>query len=357
MVAFDVMRDYHHYYGFLGAYGTRTANFIVAKSDLIISLGTRLDIRQVGIKRDQFAPNAKIIRFDNDEGELTYKVHEDEKQICADISIVSKTLEKIDRRDYSVWLKVCDEIKSLLLNVDENNISTLVRNISEKIPDEAIITTDVGQNQVWVAQSFQIKPNQKVLFSGGYGAMGYSLPAAIGAYYGSGKKHVFCITGDGGLQMNIQELQFIARGRLPIKIIVLNNNALGMIRHFQEMYFDSRFVQTKPEGGYTAPDFKKVAEAYGIKASQMEAKYANRTQWTDGAELKEYLIHENTYVTPKLEFGKPNQDQEPLIDWELYKRIMEMSVDNFNKLKCGGYRANRKESLYMCALPVGRCAA
>lgn len=326
MVAFDVMRDYNYYYGFLGAYGTRAANFIMAKSDLVISIGTRLDIRQVGIKRDQFAPKAKIIRFDIDENELTYKVHDDEEQICADISIVSKTLEKIDRRDYSVWLQVCDEIKSLLSNIDENNISTLVRNISEKIPDETIITTDVGQNQVWVAQSFQIKPNQKVIFSGGHGAMGYSLPAAIGAYYGSGKKQVFCITGDGGLQMNIQELQFVAREQLPIKIIVLNNNALGMIRHFQEMYFDSRFVQTKPEGGYTAPNFKKVAEAYGIKASQIEAKDANTTQWTNGAELKEYLIRKNTYVTPKLEFGKPNQDQEPLIDRELYKRIMEMKV-------------------------------
>ena len=175
--------------------------------------------------------------------------------------------------------------------------------------DEAIITTDVGQNQVWVAQSFKVKPHQKVLFSGGHGAMGYSLPAAIGAYYGSGKKPVYCITGDGGLQMNIQELQFIAREHLPIKIIVLNNNALGMIRHFQEMYYDGRYFQTKPGGGYTAPDFSRIAEAYGIYGFCIEAEEVNEHMWSEEPELLEVMIRENTYVIPKLEFGKPNQDQ------------------------------------------------
>ena len=334
MIAFDVMRDYSNYYGFLGAYGTRAANFILAKSDLIISIGTRLDIRQVGARRDQFAPDAKIVRFDIDRGELTYRVHDDETQICCDLNVVAKALEQLDTKDYSPWIGVCDEIKNLLEKIDDNSMSRLLNNLSEMIPENAIITTDVGQNQVWVAQSFKVKKNQKVLFSGGHGAMGYSLPAAIGAYYGSGKKPVYCITGDGGMQMNIQELQFIARENLPIKIIVLNNNALGMIRHFQEMYFNSRFIQTKPDGGYTAPDFKRIAEAYGIKGVQLESKEVGQTNWEEGAELVEYMIRENTYVTPKLEFGKPNQDQEPLIDRTLYKRIMEMTVDT--KLNWGG---------------------
>lgn len=326
MIAFDVMRDYPHYYGFLGAYGTRTANFIAAKSDLIVSIGTRMDIRQVGINRDRFAPDAKIIRFDIDEGELTYRVHDDEIQIQADMETIADALGELNCVHNQSWLDVCEEIKRLLSGIDDNSTRRLIKCISETIPDETIITTDVGQNQVWVAQSFKVKPHQRVLFSGGHGAMGYALPAAIGAYYGSGKKPVYCVTGDGGLQMNIQELQFIVREQIPIKIIVLNNNALGMIRHFQEMYFNSRYIQTKPEGGYTAPDFSRIAEAYGIESQRVEAQDAGATCWSEGPELVEYMIHENTYVTPKLEFGKPNQDQEPLIDRTLYTRIMDMNA-------------------------------
>ena len=333
MIAFDVMRDYPYYYGFLGAYGTRTANFIAAKSDLIISIGTRMDIRQVGAKRERFAPDAKIIRFDIDEGELTYRVHKDEIQIHADMKAIVEALSQSNCEKHDVWISICEEIRKLLSGVDDNSTSRLIESVSKTIPDDAIITTDVGQNQVWVAQSFKVKPHQKVLFSGGHGAMGYSLPAAIGAYYGSGKKPVYCFTGDGGLQMNIQELQFIVREQIPIKIIVLNNNALGMIRHFQEMYFDSRYVQTKPEGGYSAPDFSRIAEAYGIKSHRLEAENVVKINWSEGPELTEYMIRENTYVTPKLEFGKPNQDQEPLIDRKLYTRIMNMSVKNFSKLK------------------------
>lgn len=328
MVAFDVMQDAPRYYGFIGAYGTRAANFIAAKSDLIISIGSRMDIRQVGVHREGFAPNAKIVRFDVDCGELDYPVHADEAQFCMDMESTISVLEAVESdRDYRPWIAVCDEIHRLLSTIDKNSTGRLMESVGEGIPENAVITADVGQNQVWVAQSLKVKTGQRVLFSGGHGAMGYSLPAAIGAYYGSGKRPVYCITGDGGMQMNIQELQFIAREHLPIKIIVLNNGALGMIRHFQEMYFGGRYFQTKPEGGYTAPDFSRIAEAYGIRGRRVEADgttgYAFRD---DGPELLEILINEDTYVFPKLEFGKPNQDQEPLIDRNLYEKIMDMKL-------------------------------
>lgn len=335
MIAFDVMNEYPLYYGFLGAYGSRTANFIVAKSDLIITIGTRMDIRQVGANREGFAPDARIIRFDIDPGELDYKVHKNETQLVADVHEVARAFESIKTPDFSPWIAVCDQIKSLLADKDSNRISYMMEEISNKIPDGVVITTDVGQNQVWVAQSFKVKPCQRVLFSGGHGAMGYSLPAAIGAYYGSGKKPVYCITGDGGMQMNIQELQFIARERLPIKIIVLNNNALGMIRHFQELYYDSRFFQTKPEGGYTSPDFERIAVAYGITSHSYEVNDFISLKCSDEPELCQIMIREDTYVIPKLEYGKPNQDQEPLIDRELYRRIMEMKV-KINESMFGG---------------------
>ena len=154
--------------------------------------------------------------------------------------------------------------------------------------------------------------------------MGYALPAAIGAYYGAGRKPVYCITGDGGLQMNIQEMQFIKRENIPIKVIVLNNNALGMIRHFQEMYFDSRYFQTNPEGGFSSPDFSRLADAYGIRNRRVEENETESVSWSEGPELLEVMLRGDTYVSPKLEFGRPNQDQEPLIDRGLYERLMKM---------------------------------
>lgn len=323
MIAFDVLSDNPFYYGFVGAYGTRAANFIVAKSDLIITIGSRLDIRQVGIHRNNFAPEAKIIRFDIDRGELQYKVHEDEHQFCIDIDTVLNYFDKLDNlENFASWISVCNEIKHLLTDIDSNSTQNLMNKLNRLITDDSLITTDVGQNQVWVAQSIKTNSTQRVLFSGSFGAMGYSLPSAIGAYYGSGKKAVFCINGDGGLQMNLQELQFIARENIPVKIIVLNNNALGMIRHFQEMYFQSRYFQTKPEGGYSSPDFVKLSEAYGIKSKRLYLNSIDDFEWSDGPELIELYLEENTYVTPKLEFGKPNQDQTPLIDRELYNKIM-----------------------------------
>lgn len=325
MIAFDIMNTTPCYYGFVGAYGTRAANFIIAKSDLVIAIGTRMDIRQVGKDREGFAPNAKLVRFDVDPGELSYRVHGDEYQICTTIASVANALKQLEIGNaHKEWVAVCDKIKSALESIDDTLIGSKIALISETVPDEVAITTDVGQNQVWIAQSFKTKCNQKILFSGGHGAMGYSLPAAIGAYYGTGKKMVYCFTGDGGMQMNIQELQFIAREEIPIKIIVFNNNALGMIRHFQEMCFEGRYFQTKPAGGYSSPEFAKIAKAYGINSRQVELQNIQSIEWLDGPELLEIMIRDDTYISPKLEFGKPNQDQEPLLDRELYNYLMEL---------------------------------
>ena len=204
----------------------------------------------------------------------------------------------------------------------------LTRKISKCIPENAVITTDVGQNQVWVAQSFEMKPGQRILFSGGHGAMGYSLPAAIGCCLAE-KGTVYSFNGDGGIQMNIQELQTIAREKLPIKIVLYNNNALGMIRHFQEMYFEDNYYQTVPDGGYSNPDFQKIAEAYGIEYFCINTEDEIAEDIFSGKDpcIIELKIEENTYVFPKLEFGKPNQDQEPLLDRSLYRELMELDIE------------------------------
>lgn len=329
MLAFDVLsHDDEFNYGFIGAYGNRHSNFIIAMSDLVISLGSRMDIRQVGGRKEGFAVNATLIRVDIDPGELTNKIKDNEIQLIANvkdfiIELSKRILDDISKN--SDWINVCNEIKEKLENIDKKEPNNYIEKISENIPDNIVVTTDVGQNQVWVAQSFKTKPNQKILFSGGHGAMGYSLPAAIGAYYGT-KLPVISFNGDGGIQMNIQELQFVSREKLPIKIVIMNNNALGMIRHFQEMYFEANYTQTVKGNGYSAPDFELIAKSYGIgyericNIEDIKAEMFNNNQ----PAIIEVQLKGNTYVFPKLEYGKPNQDQEPLIDRELYNYLMQL---------------------------------
>lgn len=329
MLAIDVLPSEHPlYYGFIGAYGDRTANFIVAKSDLLLVLGSRLDVRQVGGKRANFAPDATIIRVDIDEGELQYQIRPDEIDICADAKEVMEFVKagyQADETALAVWNEVCQTIRTRLQDLDARKYNHFVAALSNYVPEHTVITTDVGQNQVWTAQSFKTKAGQKVLFSGGHGAMGYSLPAAIGAYYATGRP-VVSMNGDGGFQMNIQELAFIRREKLPVKVIVFNNYALGMIRHFQEMYFESNYAQTVNGHGYDTPDFKKIAEAYDMKYISYEKVEEVTAEFmeTEGPVLVEVKLNEDTYVFPKLEFGKPNQDQEPLLDRTLFAELMEL---------------------------------
>lgn len=328
MIAFDVVPHNEFYYGFVGAYGNRTANFVVEKSDLVISIGSRMDIRQVGVNREKFAPNARIIRFDIDKGELEYKVHADELGVCADVSDALDVLTNCQFKDsYQEWISVCEQIRNSLSGMDNLPANECIEKIGEMLPEGVSITTDVGQNQVWVAQSLRIKDDQMVMFSGGMGAMGHALPSAIGAYYGR-RKPVICICGDGGIQMNIQELQFLYREKLPIKIVVMNNKSLGMIRQFQDVYFDGICYQTNEDGGYSVPDFVKVAKSYGIdgcRSSSLdnpEIVYEKLTN--NNPELIEIILNEDTYISPKLEFGKPNYDQMPLIDRGLLDKLLKL---------------------------------
>lgn len=328
MIAVDVVAGSELNYGFIGAYGSRTANFIVAKSDLVITLGARLDVRQVGAKRENFAPEATIVRIDVDGGELEYKVRDNEIQIQADVAQVVDILGRAVKNcegEYSQWIRVCDMIREKLSGMDDRLPNRLTKTLSRFVPENTVMTTDVGQNQVWIAQSFDMKKGQKVFFSGGHGAMGYSLPAAIGCCLAQ-KNPVYSFNGDGGIQMNLQELQVIVREQLPVKIVIYNNNALGMIRHFQEMYFQDNYYQTVPAGGYTAPDFEKIAKAYGLDYFCVETEEDMDEHMFSGSKpcVIELKIRENTYVFPKLEFGKPNQDQEPLLDRQLFEELMTL---------------------------------
>ena len=307
--------------------GDRTANFIVDKCDLLITLGSRLDIRQTGVNQENFAPYAKLIRIDIDPLECTNKIKTDEIDIHMDLNQAIPLFHQLLKENLKackLWINTCNQIKQELLDIDDQLPNQIVQQLSKELPEDLIITTDVGQNQVWISQSFYVKENQRILYSGGHGAMGYSLPAAIGAYYAL-KKPVLSFNGDGGFQMNIQELQFISKQKLPIKIVVFNNHALGMIRHFQEMYFDSRYTQTLSAGGYFNCNLKKIAEAYDIPYMQYETgESINTCINQEGPYLIEVVLPEETYVVPKLAVGRPNTDQEPPLDRDLYRKLMDL---------------------------------
>ncbi len=330
MISVDLLsNDNSLNFGFIGAYGHRCANIIVSASDLIICVGSRLDIRQTGTDLSAFAPSAEIIRMDTDTSELLNNIKNDEIKLNLDISkFLNYFNNQLSVRSVkSAWLSKCKKVKDLLDGIDRLSPNKYAYEISRLIPSGAVITTDVGQNQVWVAQSFEVKKNQRILFSGGHGAMGYSLPAAIGAFIAT-KKPIYCFVGDGGFQMNIQELQTIINYNIPIKIFVMNNKSLGMIRHFQEMYFDSNFVMTNTKKGYNAPDFTKIAKAYGLDIlktntiddlSKLNDKIGNNKPL-----LVDISLRGMTYVYPKLVFGRPTQEQEPLLDKILLEKVMNL---------------------------------
>ena len=327
MPAFDTL-PYNHKlnFGFIGANGQRYANFILGKSDLIITIGSRMDLKQVGADREKFASQAKIIRIDIDEGNLAYKVHLNEHQVVADIKqLIPFWMKNSSKYGSDEWISACTLIKDKLIGYDDEPYTTLLREFGEAIPEEAIITADVGQSELWVAQQIRIKNKQSAHVSAGHGTMGYSLPAAIGSSYGR-KVPVFSFNGDGGVQMNIQELQYLKRDHLPVKVIIMNNHALGMIRGFQEANFSRNYSLTIEGKGYSVPNFRKVAEAYELDYKLIKTE--EDIKFLELSSLEPCIIEiempMDTTLNPN--FGRKGliQDQRPYIDKTLYEELMKL---------------------------------
>ena len=320
-----------------GAYGHRYANMIAnAKSDLLICLGISLCTRQIGTKVHKFAKGAKIIRADIDQYNLQRNIHENgtnELKFCVDAADVIHILAGwTGNLDFTEWLSVCTDIRSSLRAVDdaipERYPNRMIADLSDLLADTSAVAIDVGQHMVWSYQSFHNQKNQKLLFSGGHGAMGYALPAAIGAHYATGKP-VACICGDGAFQMNIQELEWVKRENLPITMIVMNNHALGMIRHLQRDYFEQVYADTAEGTGFSSCNFAEVARAYGLTSTCMEAEAVKDNAagffcGTIAPRLLEILLEPGTYAYPKTCLGEPIHNQQPYIPKEIYNRLMSL---------------------------------
>lgn len=317
LLALDVIpNDHPNRAGFIGTYGNRWANYALGTTDLLLVLGSRLDLRQTGADVSTFTKGKKIFHVDIDEYELNNRITGCEI-LNTDLTSFFETIlqKKLSKKNLEEWnneirneyekRKDTDELKG----IKGINPNAFMHKLSQSSLKAAVVTTDVGNNQMWAAQSYEVVSGQLFLSSGGMGAMGFSLPAAIGACFASGQKPVVAISGDGGFQINIQELQTIVRNQLPVKIVILNNQSLGMIRQFQDAYFDSVYQSTV--WGYSAPDFAQVAIAYGIDAltiiSEQEIDEALAKLWEhpDRPFLLNVKLDIHTNVYPKMLFGNP----------------------------------------------------
>lgn len=323
---------YPHYVGMVGSYGNRCANMAVAKADLLITLGSRMDTRQTGAMFQEFLKEGKIIHVDLDENELEYHRLENRLKVHASVSDFLNALEKgtITYQDYSTWndwvsklKKNYSQDKEVERFVDNKAPYLLLQRLNEISKEGDVFTVDVGQNQMWSAQTLKLKKGQRFVNSGGLAPMGFAMPAAIGIAFANPKKTVYCVTGDGGFHMAIQSMLTIAQYNLNIKVVVINNSALGMITQFQHLYFNDRMYGTTKAGGFINPDLKTMAKAYGVRYSEYTNDTLNEFETIDGPRMVNYVVNGLTTVSPKLEYNKPIDKPSPQLPDDEYQRVMD----------------------------------
>jgi len=307
--------------GLIGTNGNRWANKALMEADLLIVLGSRLDIRQTGSVLNPFLKQ-KIFHVDCARDQINNRIKgcisllSDIKDFLMSANIIFQEWDSPSHfnlwRDRIIqWRSFYDDCSELAL-LDGINPNQLIREITKGCDLARVITTDVGQNQMWVAQSAYLREDVRFLTHGGLGAMGFALPAAIGASLERGLTLLFA--GDGGFQMNIQELETVAYHNLPIKMIILNNQSLGMVRQFQDAYFDGRHQSTIL--GYSAPNFEKIALAYGIPARSIHnsTEIVEAIEWikkNPGPCLLQVYISTSLDLCPKVMFGRSLAEMEP----------------------------------------------
>ncbi len=256
-----------HYLGFIGSYGNRWANAAVKQSDLLITIGSRLDVRQTGNNISKFVTGKKIVRVDIDDHELSGRISSDLAIKCDASDFLKAALEIDHRIDSSLFISEVREIQKNHPQELEQpsdmalNPSIVMAFLGELFLEASGFIIDVGQHQMWAAQSIQLRDGQRFLTSGGLGAMGFAIPASIGAAVAKNDRWV-SITGDGCLQLSSAELQTIIQYKLPIAVCVINNGQHGMVAQFQEENMDGRLTGTRD--GFSNPNFQELAKAYGF---------------------------------------------------------------------------------------------
>ncbi|EKO3537754.1 acetolactate synthase 2 catalytic subunit [Vibrio fluvialis] len=300
-----------HYLGMLGMHGTKAGNLVVQESDLLIVVGARFDDRVTG-KLDTFAPHAKVIHIDIDAAEFN-KLRQANAALRGDINTILPQLEL--SHDISPWVHHSESLRSgFKWRYDHPGEAIfaplLLKQLSDMMPDSAMVSTDVGQHQMWAAQHIQPRDPQNFISSAGLGTMGFGLPAAMGAAVARPNDPSILITGDGSFMMNIQELGTLKRRQIPVKMVLLNNQRLGMVRQWQSLFFDGRHSETILDDN---PDFIMLAKAFDIPGKTITRKEEVEPALKEMLESKTaYLLHvaidEEENVWPLVPPGASNND-------------------------------------------------
>ena len=319
--------------GTFGTHGARYGNFTVQNADLILAIGTRLDTRVAGSPVSTFAREARKIVVDIDANELNkfrtlgaefdLTIHADAKKF---LKAINNKITRFEKQNISGWIEriaawkekypICPPEYYKEKGV---NPYVFVKALSKASMKGDALITDTGCTLAWIAQAFEFKSGQKLYHDFNNTAMGYALPASIGACFALDKKPVICVTGDGSLQMNIQELATVIRHKLPIKIFLINNHGFSMIQQTQDQWLDSRYNASTVEGGLAFPDFVKVAIAYGFKTvtihenREVEASVREVLQ-SNGPVLCNVEVDPGHRVIPQVKYGRAIEDSEPLLN-------------------------------------------
>ncbi|MCK7430689.1 acetolactate synthase 2 catalytic subunit [Enterobacter chengduensis] len=304
-----VEAEYPYYLGMLGMHGTKAANLAVQACDLLIAVGARFDDRVTG-KLNTFAPNAKVIHMDIDPAEMN-KLRQAHVALQGDLNALLPALQQ--PLDISAWRQHTAEMRTEHAwrydhPGDAIYAPLLLKQLSERKPADSVVTTDVGQHQMWSAQHMTYTRPENFITSSGLGTMGFGLPAAVGAQVARPNDTVICISGDGSFMMNVQELGTVKRKQLPLKIVLLDNQRLGMVRQWQQLFFQERYSETTLTDN---PDFLTLASAFGIpgqhitRKDQVEAALDTMLN-SDGPYLLHVSIDELENVWPLVPPGASN---------------------------------------------------
>jgi acetolactate synthase-1/2/3 large subunit len=306
--------------GMLGMHGTRTANYSMDEADLIVAIGARFDDR-VTAKLSEFAPHAKFVHIDVDPAEISKNIPAHipivgyAKNILPRLTAEYRALEPDPSRLDEWWHRIRSWQERYPLSYTDSTDAEIkpqfmVQALYEATGGDAIVCSDVGQHQMWAAQHYHFDKPRHWINSGGLGTMGFGLPAAMGAKVGCPEEQVVCITGDGSFQMNTQELATCAQNRIDVKVFIMNNGYLGMVRQWQELFWDRRYSQVDM-GQF--PDFVKLAEAYGATGVRLTDKHTlvedmRQALATDGPVVVDVRVAAEENVYPMIAPGQAARD-------------------------------------------------
>ena len=317
-----------HCVGMIGSYGNRCANMAFAEADVVLALGSRLDLRQTGNRKSDLLKDKLFIRVDIDGDELCESQLPRQMALKMDVSHFCNEVASLEINGSLAsdeWISRIKELKD-----DYSQEEDVRRHVKNRLPyeavgfcaenasDDALFVADIGQNQMWAAQMVRCGVEQGFYTSGGMAPMGYAIPAAAGAAFAKPDRQVVCFCGDGGMHISVQSLMLVSQYHLPVSVIVFNNHALGMITQFQSLYFNGNLAGTARNGGYLVPSMRDIAAAYGLPYFKVASASQMTQRMLNGPALVEIdLGEELTTVVPKLQFNQDLDDMTPPFNQEV----------------------------------------